>query len=153
MATQTEQPQVVEESGYDQDVYLWSLRTAELIRAGRFEELDRENVAEEIESLGKRYLTELRSRTRTLLAHMLKRDYQPEKRSKSWIDTIDEQRDSIESVIVDSPSLMRMLPDLIRDEYDRAVRSARRETGMPRAAFPATCPYSAVQVYGEWIEE
>src|SRR5947208_1650555 len=118
MATQTEQPQATEAPSYEQDFYLWCYRMAELIRAGRFEELDRENVAEEIESLARRYLTGLRSRTRTLIVHLLKHDYQPEKRSKSWNHTIREQRMRIRDNIRDNPSLKRMLPTLLQEHYE-----------------------------------
>jgi Domain of unknown function DUF29 len=153
MATQIEQPQLVEAPSYDQDFYLWCYRMAELIRAGRFEEVDRENVAEEIESLGRRYLTELRSRTISLLVHLLKRDYQREKHSQSWLNTIDDQRLRTRINIRKNPSLKRKLPTLIQDHYDDAVAKAMRETGLARNAFPSTCPYTVVEVYGEWMEQ
>jgi Domain of unknown function DUF29 len=153
MATQTEQPQIVEATGYDQDFYLWCYRMAELIRVGRFDDVDRENLAEEIESLGRRYLTELKSRTSSLLVHLLKRDCQPEKRSPSWFKTIDGQRERIAANIEDNPSLRRMMDDLIYDRYERAVKQTMRETGLRREAFPSTCPYTAIQIYGEWIVE
>src|ERR1700676_645039 len=92
MATQTEQPKATEAPSYDQDFYLWCYRMAELIRAGRFEDVDRENVAEAIESVARRDFTELRNRTISLLVHLLKRDYQPEKHTRSWDVTIGEQR-------------------------------------------------------------
>src|SRR5437879_2820753 len=154
MATQIEQQQhVTEAPGYDQDFYLWSLHMAELIRSGRFDQLDRENVAEEIESLARRDLRELKNRTIILMLHLLKREYQPEKRGPSWSNTIDEQRTRIQLVVEDSPSLRRMLPALKNELYDRAVARAMRETGLERQAFPATCPYTVAQIYGEWVEK
>src|SRR5438309_592757 len=112
MATQTEQPKATEAPSYEQDFYLWCHRMAEVIRAGRFEELDRENVAEEIESLARRDFAELKSRTRALIAHLLKRDFQPEKHTRSWDVTIREQRLAIQDNIADLPSLRRRLPGL-----------------------------------------
>jgi hypothetical protein len=153
MATQTEQPKATDAPGYDEDFYLWSLSTAELIRSGRFDQVDRENVAEEIESLGKRDLRELNSRTITLLMHLLKRDHQPEKRSPSWSNTIDEQRSSIRLVIKDSPSLKRRLADLRDDLYEEAVARAMGQTGLDRQVFPAVCPYTTAEVFGDWVEK
>src|SRR5260370_183877 len=132
MATLTEQPKAIEAPSYDQDFYLWSLRTAELIRAGRFEQVDRENVAEEIESLARRDFAELKSRTRTLIAHLLKRDFQPQKHTRSWDATIREQRVTIQDNIGDIPSLRRRLPALIHDLYEDAVARAMDETALER---------------------
>jgi len=66
-------------AGYDQDFYTWTLDQARLIREGRWAAIDRENVAEEIESLGKEQFAKLRSAVRVLLLHMLKWDHQPDK--------------------------------------------------------------------------
>src|SRR5437868_6313803 len=120
MATQTEQPKATEAPSYEQDFYLWCYRMAELIRAGRFDEVDRENVAEEIESLARRDLAGLINRTVSLLVHLLKRDYQPKKHTRSWDATIREQRRRIEVKIGDIPSLRQKLPALIHDHYERA---------------------------------
>ena len=73
---------------YEQDFYEWSHTTAALIRAGKWDDLDREALAEEVESLGKRDRRELRSRLQTLLMHLLKWRYQPSERSGSWRGTI-----------------------------------------------------------------
>jgi Domain of unknown function DUF29 len=37
---------------YDQDFYAWTQATTALIRAGKWHDLDREALAEEVESLG-----------------------------------------------------------------------------------------------------
>src|SRR5438874_1308039 len=124
MATHIEQPQGTEAPSYEQDFYLWCHRMAEVIRAGRLDEIDRENVAEEIESLAISKLTGLKTRTVVLLMHMLKRDYQPHKRSPSWDNTIRHQRLRIEISIEKIPSLRRLLPTLIHDYYERAVAEA-----------------------------
>jgi len=79
---------------YDQDFYAWTQSTAELIRTGKWYDLDRDALAEEIESLGKSDWRELASRLAVLLRHLLKWRYQPEKwqRGRSWSSTIWEQR-------------------------------------------------------------
>ena len=75
-------------AAYDADFYSWSMQQAELVREGRWTALDRENIAEEIESLGREQFNKLESAIRVLLLHMLKWDHQPDKRSRSWILTI-----------------------------------------------------------------
>lgn len=57
---------------YDQDFYAWTQATAALIRAGKWYDLDREALAEEVESLGKSDWRELASRIAILLRHLLK---------------------------------------------------------------------------------
>ena len=80
---------------YETDFYAWTLKQAELLKAGDFKRLDIVNLAEEIESLGKQQRQELRNRLGVLIGHLLKWDYQPEKRSKSWRATVREQRREI----------------------------------------------------------
>ena len=69
---------------YEHDFYTWALRQAELVRARRLSELDLENVAEELESLGKEQAHKLESAFRVLLLHLLKWIYQPHRRSRSY---------------------------------------------------------------------
>ncbi|KJR43715.1 protein of unknown function DUF29 [Candidatus Magnetoovum chiemensis] len=98
-----------EQSLYETDFYQWSLKTAELIRQGRLNELDLENIAEEIESLGKNNKRELGSRLAVLIMHLLKWQFQSKKRSKSWKATIVTQRREIKHLIKNSPSLLSPL--------------------------------------------
>jgi hypothetical protein len=79
----------VKSSLYDRDFFAWSLEQAELLHAGKPAEADVEHNAEEIESIGRTEKRELISR---LLVHMLKRRYQPEKRSASRETRIRVQR-------------------------------------------------------------
>ena len=108
--------------------------------------LDAANLAEEIESLGRSEKREISSRLRVLLTHMLKWQHQPEARSGSWRGTIREQRYELEAVLEDSPSLRSIVPERIASAYQRALRKAEEETGLPRSAFPAICPYTPEQV-------
>ena len=99
---------------YEQDFFEWSQTTAALIRAGTWDDLDREALAEEIESLGKRDRRELGSRLQTLVMHLLKWGYQPAERSGSWRGTIRTARREITAVLDDSPSLRRQVPGCSR---------------------------------------
>jgi hypothetical protein len=132
---------VMQDSLYDHDLYRWAMETARLVRAGRFGEVDIVHLAEELESMGKTERRALESRLVVLLVHLLKWQFQPERRSRSWERTLTEQRKQIGKLLADSPSLRPLLPDLVRDAYDSAVRWAADETGRDEAEFPADCPY------------
>lgn len=134
---------------YDQDFYAWVMHNANLIRQGRFAEMDALQVAEELESMGKRDKRELMSRFKILLRHLLKWSFQPEKRSRSWEQTIDEQREQINLILADSPSLKYQLIEKINDTYPLALKAAMKETNLPPTTFPTICPYSLEQILDE----
>jgi hypothetical protein len=137
---------VEREPGYDEDFVLWTGRQAALIRAGRFELVDWENVAEEVESLGVSDRRQLRNRLAVLMMHLLKWQLQPMHRSRSWQSTIRVQRGRIERLLKDSPSLRREVADLARDEYPAAREEASAETGFAARTFPKSLPYTAEQI-------
>jgi len=134
---------------YEQDFYAWTQRTAELLRAGRFDEADIEHVAEEIEDMGRRDVRELSSRMQVLLAHLLKWQVQTDQRSASWRGTITAQRQELDSVLEQSPSLRPKLASGLADNYARAVKRAAAETGLGSDHFPDACPYRVEQVLDE----
>lgn len=127
---------------YDRDFYSWSLEQARLIREGRWSAVDRENVAEEIESLGREQFNKLESAIRVLMLHMLKWDHQPELRSRSWVLSIEAQRVELDDVLLDNPGLKPRVAEAIARGYRKARIEAAKETGMEKAAFPEQCPYS-----------
>jgi hypothetical protein len=137
---------------YETDFYAWAMDQAARIRALAVPGLDVENVAEEIESLGRREKSELSSRFRVVLVHLLKWQFQPERRGVSWITTIDEQRIRIDDVLRASPSLRRTVPDVIAKSYRLAVKRAALETDLPGSTFPASCPWTPEQIIDEdWM--
>ena len=129
----------------DDDFALWAAEQAALVRAGKFDRIDGENVAGELEYLGNSQQHEIESRLAILLAHLLKWEFQPEKRSNSWKATLLEQRSHIAKIIRRSPSLKNHPQTAIPAEYEIAVLSASGETGLPLSAFPETCPYSVTE--------
>jgi len=70
---------------YDRDFLEWTEATVQAIRTGRWNDIDREALAEEIEDLGKRDRREVISRLQVLLQHLLKCKYQPEQQSSSCV--------------------------------------------------------------------
>src|SRR5579863_9887806 len=92
-------------AAYDDDFFAWTEEQARLLRAGKFSHLDIENIAEELESMGRSDKREIESRLVVLMAHLLKWQVQIGFRSQSWSATIREQRERIEDLLVESPSL------------------------------------------------
>ncbi|UFP92880.1 DUF29 domain-containing protein [Gloeobacter morelensis] len=131
---------------YNSDFYAWSLKQAELLRERQWDLLDIENIAEEIESLARSDRRELRNRLGVLTAHLLKWEYQPEKRSRSWEMTLVEQRLQIQNLLEDSPSLGVLFDALLQQGYRYALLQAERETCLPRETFPTQCPYTPGEV-------
>ena len=139
---------------YETDIVAWAHEQAALIRAGRLEHLDLENIAEEIEDVGKSETRELASRMAVLLMHLLKWKYQPTHQSKSWLRTIRDQRNLIAIRLKKTPSLKPCLQedDWIVGAWADAVHDASKETGIPSDKFPETCPWSMEEVLQEnWL--
>ncbi|MBU0501144.1 MAG: DUF29 domain-containing protein [Gammaproteobacteria bacterium] len=137
---------------YNADIVAWSSEQARLIRAGRFDLLDLEHIAEEIEDVGKSEQRELANRMANLLAHLLKWQYQPDRQGSSWLRTIKEQRNGIKRRIRKTPSLQASLnePEWWADAWADAVTQAIAETGIDD--FPETCPWAVDEVLGEnWL--
>jgi hypothetical protein len=126
-------------------MYRWTRQKAKLLRAGKLSELDLDNLAEEIQSLGERDRREVDSRLMLILAHLLKWRYQPEKRTRSWQATIATQRGEIELILEQSPSLRRSAITRFPKTYARAVRQALAETGLPLGTFPPSSPFAPEQ--------
>ncbi|MDY7015252.1 MAG: DUF29 domain-containing protein [Cyanobacteriota bacterium] len=131
---------------YDLDFVAWTEQTARFLRSQQFEKVDWDAVIEEIESLGKSDRRELKSRTEVLLQHLLKWQYQPHLQSSSWQNTIDEQRNRIEDLLQDSPSLKPYFAEILTQCFHRARKAASRETGLPLNTFPVDCPYAIARV-------
>lgn len=134
------------ETTYDQDFYKWTQESARLLRERRFEDLDIENLVEEVESMGRSEKREFVSRLAVLIAHLLKWEYQPERRSRSWASTISTQRSEAEDVLEDNPSFKSIMDEMILKAYRKAIFRAVSDTGLSGKLFPPSCPYSFEQV-------
>lgn len=134
---------------YETDFYAWTKEQALLLRSEEIEKLDLSNILEEIEAMGQRERRELTSRLIVLIMHLLKWQFEPENRSKSWTNTIRHQRTEIELLLEDSPSLRRELSERATMAYPRALSAASEETGLSATLFPAENPYTAEQILNE----
>lgn len=132
--------------GYDTDFCAWSAEQGRRLRLLRIPGLDSENLAEEIESLGRSDRRELASRIAILLTHLLKWQAQPELAGRSWRSTLVVQRKHMEALLHDSPSLQPRVAGLIGEEYPAAVAQAMLETGLLADGFPAACPWTEAEL-------
>jgi NADH:ubiquinone oxidoreductase subunit D len=112
---------------YDQDFFLWTQEQSKLLREAAERRvnfpLDWENLAEEIESLGKSQRSELRSRIRTIIEHLLKLEHSAREPRNGWIETVERTRGDTDLLLGDNPSLRRELPDLVGAMFEKSARS------------------------------
>jgi hypothetical protein len=126
------------------DFYAWTQAQASFLQLGHLDSLDLQNLAEEIEDMGRSEKRSLESRMEVLIMHLLKWDFQPDLRSRSWELTIKEQRLRLQALLDDSPSLKPLLITALDRIYKLAVIAAERETGLN--VFPDICPYAIAQI-------
>ena len=131
---------------YETDYYGWSNQQAALLRAGKLSEADIENIAEEIESMGKGEKRELVSRLRVLMLHLLKWQFQPAFRGSSWQITIKTQRLDIARHMKINPSLKSQIADSVEWAYEGAQLDASAHTGLPGKVFPQICPWTFAEM-------
>ena len=136
---------------YEEDVLAWSEEQAALLRAGETAGLDWQNLAEEIESLGKSQKSELRSRLALVIQHLLKYKFQPGHRSRSWSTTIRVQRDELEGLLATT----RACAAAWRRPASRLPQGGkRRDGGDGPVHFPEDCPFTLDQIMDpDWLPE
>jgi hypothetical protein len=135
------------EASFDQDFYAWTQWQAQLLQTGQWHLLDAQHLAEEVADMGRSEKRELENRLEVLLVHILKWQFQPEKRSRSWQLTIKEQRLRLHKHLKENPSLKPLMATVWLDVYQLAVISAERETGLE--ILPSVCPYTLEQILSD----
>jgi Domain of unknown function DUF29 len=138
---------VIEErqSLYERDFHLWIEQQAALLREGRVDELDVANLLEEIESMGRSDKKAIKSNLVIVLLHLLKYEFKPKRRSRSWLDSILEHRLRLRDDLKESPSLRGHLEAVFPDAYADARARAMAQTGLSGRTLPRTSPYSLEQ--------
>jgi hypothetical protein len=139
-------------STHDHDFYAWTQEQVNLLKTGQLDQVDWQNIVEEIEDMGRSEKRQLESRLEILIIHLLKWQFQPSLRSRSWQLTIKEQRLRLEKLLEKNPSLQPNVTAAIEDVYPLATISAERETGL--SSFPETCPYKLTEIlYPEFLPQ
>lgn len=134
---------------YEQDFNQWLKITANLLQQKKFKEIDLDNLIIELESMGKSNKRELISRLIILIMHLLKWKYQPQKQSKSWLSTINEQRLQLELILEQNPSLKREIEQIITQRYEKARKMASQETRLGLQLFPSENPFNLTEILAE----
>ncbi len=131
---------------YETDFYAWTLEQAQFLESGQWERLDREHLVEEIESLGRQQRQELRNRLAILIAHLLKWQFQPQLRGKSWVATLRIQRREVQDLLAENPSLKPYLMEVLSPAFERGVDQVVKETPLDYRDLPDTLPYTLEQL-------
>jgi hypothetical protein len=154
MAQAKEKPLYPVPADIEDDFYAWCFEQAELLRQKRFAEADLPNIIEEVEDLGSEQRRALRSSYRLVISHLLKWQFQPELRTRSWEGTIARERNNIGDRETGNKTLRNEARTLVEEAYRGAVLEASKETGLPRNTFPFDCPYSVDQLRDpDWMPE
>jgi hypothetical protein len=131
---------------YDQDFYTWAYQQSNLLRQGKFDQVDIPHLIEELEDLGTRHYDQLESRLMILTAHLLKWQVQHWRRSNSWRATIRLQRTAIAKLLRRNPGLQPRLTEAMQESWLEARDLAIAETDLPDAQFPENCPFTLSNV-------
>jgi hypothetical protein len=131
---------------YDGDFHQWAVEQGRALRSKNPDSIDWDNVAEEIETLGRSEKREIESRLTIVLLHLLKWQFQPEKRKGGREASVRVQRRDLKQVLAENPSLWQLPEQALSHCYDRARLDCERETGLEFETFPEICPYSVEQV-------
>lgn len=128
------------------DFNLWIEETVSLLRERHWEQIDRENLIEELESISRSEKNALKSNVRILLMHLLKWKYQASRRSNSWKSTITEHRTRIQDSFESSPSLVNYFKEVLGQCYQSSRKLASDETGLPLDIFPDESPFTLEEI-------
>jgi hypothetical protein len=131
---------------YESDYLQWIQTNLQDLRNKDYERVDWENLFEEIEDMGRSERRALESNLIIVLLHLLKWQYQPEKRTGSWERSIIEHRRRLKKALKESPSLKSYLTNILEENYSESVKQAKAETKLPLDAFPQQCPYELASI-------
>lgn len=126
---------------YEADFSAWLGEQAAAVRAGRWAEVDRENVAEELEGLARSDFRALVSSFELIMHHLLKQRLQPERAGRSWEITIMRERLKAHSILADNPSFRARKAEALTKGYRLARLAANRQTRIDLKDFVGECPF------------
>jgi len=149
---------------YTTDFLAWSQQQAAALRAARRtgsnREIDWENVAEEIEDLGKSQRSALGSHLMRIVQHLAKLEHSAAAEPRNgWRRTIRLARLQAQRRLADNPSLRAELAELLEAETARGVELAiidleeHAEIDEVGAQVVRRARYPVEQVLGDWLPD
>jgi Domain of unknown function DUF29 len=153
---------------YEEDTVAWAENQAAALRAaaqgGSNQALDWENLAEEIDDLGKSIKRSVQSHIRNIIEHLIKLEHSPAHLPReSWRESIQNARTEVDVLLEESPSLKPQVEDIISRETPRGAKLAigklerRGELSSPLAevlkakSYLEVFPYTPDQILGDWF--
>ena len=134
---------------HDEDFYGWAMATAALLKQKNYQEADMDSIIEELEDMGISNKHAFKNRLAQLIFHLLKWQYQPDFRGRSWGGTIKEQRIQIGDLLEDNPSLKHLIKEIIQKAYKISIAMIERETPIDLKILPLECPYTFEQIMND----
>lgn len=142
---------------YDTDFFLWIQHTVEALKQQDFDRVDWDNLIEEVESLGRSEKRELKSRLLVILEHLLKLMFWESEKlqnARGWRNTVIEQRNQVDLILEDSPSLKPWLVEVFAESYAKARQQTLQKYDLPGDLFPTQPPFSLEDVLNaDWLPE
>jgi hypothetical protein len=135
-----------------EDETAWLERMSDLVRQGRLTELDLDNLTEYLSDMARRDRREVKNRLGLLMGHLLKWQFQRDRRSGSWRATIIAQRQEL-AELAGSGILRNHAEAVLGEAYANAVELATAETGLASDTFPEDCPYTVEQLLAVDVSE
>ncbi|HJU09745.1 MAG TPA: DUF29 domain-containing protein [Candidatus Binataceae bacterium] len=135
---------------YDEDYYAWVQDQVRALREHRTEEVDWENVAEELNDLGKSEKLSVENHLESLIEHLLKlaytRSIARERNSRLWHGTVRLARSKIRRRLAQSPSLRGKMHELFDAAYEDGRTRMLARTKLTEDPIPITSPWTLDQV-------
>ncbi|MBS3025692.1 MAG: DUF29 domain-containing protein [Dolichospermum sp. DET50] len=131
---------------YETDNYFWLLETIDLLKQGRLDELDLENLIEELESLAKRDQHKVKSLLEQVIRHLLLLQYwanEYDRNKNHWRSEIRSFRVQLKDRL--TSNLYNYLLSIFATIYEDALGYVQEKTGFT-VNFPTECPYSLEEV-------
>ena len=142
---------------YDTDFYLWIQHTVEALKQQDWDRVDWDNLIEEVESMGRSEKRELKSRLLVILEHLLKLMFwesEKPQNARGWRNMVIEQRNQVDLILEDSPSLKPWLTESFVESYGKARQQTLQKYGLPVDRFPTQPPFSLEDVLNaNWLPE
>ena len=127
---------------YEQDEHAWIEQQIALMRAGKLDQLDGNNLVLFLSDMMIRDRRELRSRVTYLLVYLLKIQHLSEPLTPRMVNSVIGQQQEINTLLAAVPSLQKHVPGVFESGYRDAVRQASVESDVDPSRFPAESPWN-----------